>query len=70
MQAMEHEPDELVGTRVRYFRALRFLKRNTSPHDQDPAGHPARPPQFPELDLQPLAPMTSARWTVKRRSMP
>ncbi len=27
MQAIESEPDELVGTRVRYFRALRLLKR-------------------------------------------
>jgi isopenicillin-N N-acyltransferase-like protein len=27
MQSIEYEPDELVGTRVRYFRALRLLKR-------------------------------------------
>jgi isopenicillin-N N-acyltransferase-like protein len=27
MQAIESEPDELVGTRVRYFRALRLLKQ-------------------------------------------
>lgn len=27
MQAIESEPDELVGTRVRYFRALRLLKK-------------------------------------------
>lgn len=26
MQAVEHEPDELIDTRVRYFRALRLLK--------------------------------------------
>ena len=26
MQAIENEPDELIGTRVRYFRALRLLK--------------------------------------------
>jgi isopenicillin-N N-acyltransferase-like protein len=26
MQAIEYDPDELVGTRVRYFRALRLLK--------------------------------------------
>jgi isopenicillin-N N-acyltransferase-like protein len=26
MQAIESEPDELIGTRVRYFRALRLLK--------------------------------------------
>lgn len=30
MQAIEDEPDELVGTRVRYFRALRLLKRTRS----------------------------------------
>lgn len=28
MQAIEYESDELIGTRVRYFRALRLLKRN------------------------------------------
>ncbi len=27
MQAIENEPDELIGTRVRYFRALRLLRR-------------------------------------------
>ncbi len=27
MKAIEYEPDELVGTRVRYFRALRLLKQ-------------------------------------------
>jgi isopenicillin-N N-acyltransferase-like protein len=27
MRAIENEPDELVGTRVRYFRALRLLKQ-------------------------------------------
>ena len=27
MQAIEYEPDELVGTRVRYFRALRLVKQ-------------------------------------------
>lgn len=27
MQAIENQPDELVGTRVRYFRALRLLKQ-------------------------------------------
>jgi isopenicillin-N N-acyltransferase-like protein len=27
MQAIENEPDELIGTRVRYFRALRLLKQ-------------------------------------------
>jgi isopenicillin-N N-acyltransferase-like protein len=27
MQAIEDEPDELIGTRLRYFRALRMLKR-------------------------------------------
>ena len=31
MQAIEYEPDELISTRLRYFRALRLLKR-TSPH--------------------------------------
>jgi isopenicillin-N N-acyltransferase-like protein len=31
MQAIEDEPDELVGTRVRYFRAMRLL-RQTSAH--------------------------------------
>lgn len=30
MQAIESEPDELVSTRVRYFRALRLLKNNPS----------------------------------------
>jgi isopenicillin-N N-acyltransferase-like protein len=30
MQAIENEPDELVGTRVRYFRAARLLKQNSS----------------------------------------
>jgi hypothetical protein len=30
MQAIEYEPDELVGTRLRYFRTVRFLKRNTA----------------------------------------
>lgn len=29
MQAIEHEPDELIGTRLRYFRAIRLLKRTT-----------------------------------------
>jgi isopenicillin-N N-acyltransferase-like protein len=28
MQLIEYEPDELVGTRLRYFRALRQLRRN------------------------------------------
>lgn len=28
MQAIENEPDELVGTRVRYFRAARLLRQN------------------------------------------
>jgi isopenicillin-N N-acyltransferase-like protein len=28
MQAIENEPDELVGTRVRYFRATRLLRQN------------------------------------------
>jgi isopenicillin-N N-acyltransferase like protein len=28
MQAIEYEPDELVSTRVRYFRAMRLLKQN------------------------------------------
>jgi isopenicillin-N N-acyltransferase-like protein len=27
MQAIENEPDELIGTRLRYFRALRLLQR-------------------------------------------
>jgi isopenicillin-N N-acyltransferase-like protein len=27
MQAIEYEPDELIGTRLRYFRALRLLRR-------------------------------------------
>ena len=27
MQAVEYEPDELIGTRLRYYRALRLLKR-------------------------------------------
>jgi isopenicillin-N N-acyltransferase-like protein len=27
MQAIEYEPDELIGTRLRYFRALRLLQR-------------------------------------------
>jgi isopenicillin-N N-acyltransferase like protein len=27
MQAIENEPDELIGTRVRYFRAMRLLKQ-------------------------------------------
>jgi isopenicillin-N N-acyltransferase like protein len=27
MQAIEREPDELIGTRVRYFRAMRLLKQ-------------------------------------------
>lgn len=31
MQAIEDEPDELIGTRVRYFRAMRLL-RQTSTH--------------------------------------
>ncbi|MGE5224784.1 MAG: C45 family autoproteolytic acyltransferase/hydrolase [Omnitrophica WOR_2 bacterium] len=31
MQAIEYESDELIGTRVRYFRALRLLK-NTAQH--------------------------------------
>jgi isopenicillin-N N-acyltransferase-like protein len=31
MVAVEHEPDELIGTRVRYFRALRLL-RQTDKH--------------------------------------
>lgn len=31
MQAIENEPDELVNTRVRYYRALRLLK-STAPH--------------------------------------
>jgi isopenicillin-N N-acyltransferase-like protein len=31
MQAVEYEPDELIGTRVRYFRALRLL-RQTDKH--------------------------------------
>ena len=30
MQEIEDEPDELVGTRLRYFRAMRLLKRTTS----------------------------------------
>ncbi len=30
MQAVEYEPDELIGTRVRYFRAERLLKSTTS----------------------------------------
>ena len=30
MRAIEDEPDELISTRVRYFRALRLLKRSTS----------------------------------------
>jgi isopenicillin-N N-acyltransferase-like protein len=29
MQAIEYEPDELVSTRVRYFRAMRLLKQNS-----------------------------------------
>lgn len=29
MQAIEDEPDELIGTRVRYFRAMRLLKRTS-----------------------------------------
>jgi len=31
MQTIEYEPDELIGTRVRYFRAIRLL-RNTEMH--------------------------------------
>jgi isopenicillin-N N-acyltransferase-like protein len=31
MQAIEDEPDELIATRLRYYRALRLLRR-TSPH--------------------------------------
>lgn len=30
MQEIENEPDELIGTRLRYFRAMRLLKRTTS----------------------------------------
>lgn len=30
MQEIEDEPDELVGTRLRYFRAMRLLKQTTS----------------------------------------
>jgi isopenicillin-N N-acyltransferase-like protein len=30
MQAIEYEPDELISTRLRYFRALRLLKRTES----------------------------------------
>ena len=30
MQEIEDEPDELVGTRLRYFRGMRLLKRTTS----------------------------------------
>lgn len=30
MRAIEYEPDELIGTRVRYFRAERLLKRTSS----------------------------------------
>lgn len=30
MQEIEYEPDELIGTRMRHFRAMRLLKRTTS----------------------------------------
>jgi isopenicillin-N N-acyltransferase-like protein len=30
MQAIEDEPDELVGTRLRYFRAMRLLRRSSA----------------------------------------
>ncbi len=30
MQEIEDEPDELIGTRLRYFRAMRLLRRTTS----------------------------------------
>jgi isopenicillin-N N-acyltransferase-like protein len=30
MQEIEYEPDELVGTRLRYFRTVRLLKRSTA----------------------------------------
>ena len=29
MQAIEYEPDELIGTRLRYYRTMRLLKRST-----------------------------------------
>ena len=29
MQAIEYDSDELISTRIRYFRALRLLRRNT-----------------------------------------
>jgi hypothetical protein len=67
MESIEAEPDELVHTRVRYFRALRLLKQNKK-HTvktlqtilQDHVNYPDSICNHPFLILTP--------WTGKRRS--
>ena len=54
MQQVEREPEDLVSSRVRYYRALRLVKTRGDAYHQDPASHPARPCQFFQFHLQPL----------------
>jgi isopenicillin-N N-acyltransferase like protein len=61
MQAIENEPDELIGTRVRYFRALRLLKstplhtvKSLQSIQRDHINYPNSICNHTAADLQPL----------------
>lgn len=61
MQAIEYEPDELIGTRVRYYRALRLLLQNTNHSvkslqliQRDHMNYPNAICNHPEENLKPL----------------
>ena len=51
MKEIEDEPEVLVATRVRYFRALRLLKQNQQHTLESAAGNSERPCELARLDL-------------------
>ncbi len=54
MQAIEDEPDELINTRLRYFRAMRLLKRSDLHTLKSLQVIQRDHLNYPELDLQPF----------------
>ena len=52
MQKIEDEPEVLVSTRVRYFRALTKIERDRKPYGRNSTIHFEGPCKFPRFGMQ------------------